>query len=69
MLRLLGLYHPFFRPLIRRLVTMGVIAVWALVEAVLGNPGWAAFCVFLIIFCALAFFIFPDPKRNEDNNG
>ncbi|MGJ8584185.1 MAG: hypothetical protein ACSHXD_08845 [Marinosulfonomonas sp.] len=68
MLKLIGLYHPFFRPLMRRLLTMAVIAAWGLLEFTLGNTGWAAFGVFLLILCLLAFFIFPDPQIHEDDD-
>lgn len=68
MFKLIGLYHPFFRPLIRRILTMGVIALWGVIELYLGNTGWAILSVYMVIFCALAFFIFPDPQTYEDDN-
>lgn len=66
--KMLGLYHPFFRPLKRRIATVGVIALWGLIELVLGNTGWAIFSVYLVITCALAFFIYPDPQTYEDDD-
>ena len=39
--RLLDPDNPFFRPLWRRVATVGVAAAWALVELAFGNQTWA----------------------------
>lgn len=35
------LRHPFFNPFWRRLLTVVFTLGWAMLELVLGNPGWA----------------------------
>jgi len=68
MIKLLGLDHPFFKPLIRRVVTSGVVALYGLFELTFGNLGWAVFAAALFAICAYAFFIVfdPDDKGNND---
>lgn len=66
--KMIGLHHPFFRPLIWRILTVLVIAIWGVIEQMLGNPGWAFFSLFLGTLCLLAFFIFPDPQTYEDDD-
>lgn len=65
----LGLHHPFFRPLIRRVLTVLVIAIWGLLEAYQENHGWALFALFLLTVCSIAFFIRVDPTINGDKDG
>jgi hypothetical protein len=67
MIKLLGLNHPFFKPLIRRILTLVVVALYGLFELTFGHPGWAAFAAALFAICAYAFFIVFDPE-NERNN-
>jgi hypothetical protein len=62
MIDFLGLHHPFFRPLIRRIATVAVIAVYGLFGLVFGAPGWAVFAACLILICIYAFFIKPDTQ-------
>lgn len=47
-MKLIDTNHPFFRPAWRRWATFLVPAVWAVFEAVSGEPFWA------ILFGALA---------------
>lgn len=69
MIKFLGLHHPFFRPLLRRVLTMLAIAIWGIVEITAGNFGWAVFAAVLCAICGAAFFIITDPKAHGDNDG
>ncbi len=40
-MKFLDANHPFFRPVWRRWVTAALPLGWAVVEIVMGNPGWA----------------------------
>ena len=68
MIKLLGLNHPFFKPLIRRVATLVVVALYGLFELTFGHPGWAFFAAALFAICTYAFFIAfdPDDKGNTD---
>ena len=68
MIELLGLNHPFFKPLIRRVMMVAVIALYGLFELTFGYPGWVVFAAVLFAICAHAFFIAFDPedKGNTD---
>jgi len=35
-----GFDHPWFAPLGRRIAVVAVCALWGLIEAVTGSPGW-----------------------------
>ncbi|GAB4389824.1 hypothetical protein [Albidovulum sp.] len=48
--------HPFFRPLWRRVLVVGLALGWALVEAATGSPGWAVMFGAAGIYAALALF-------------
>ncbi len=63
---LLNLHHPFFRPLLPRLVTVAAVAGWALVELVTGSPGWAMMFGAVAAWCAYQFFLVFDPKNYKD---
>jgi len=67
--KFLGLHHPFFRPLYRRVLTVLVIAIWAYVEYTQGNDGWVLFALGLMGACIGAFFIFTDPELDGDKDG
>lgn len=69
MIKWLGLHHPFFRPLLRRVLTVLAIAVWGVIEFISGNPGWAIFAAVLFSICGIAFFIITDPKAHGDIDG
>lgn len=68
MINLLGLNHPFFNRLIRRVLTLVLVALYGLFELKFGHAGWAAFAAGLFAICAYAFFIAFDPedKGNTD---
>lgn len=61
-----NLHHPFFRPLLPRIVTVAVTAGWALVELVTGSPGWAVMFGAVAACCAYQFFLVFDPENYKD---
>ncbi|MEL6888950.1 MAG: hypothetical protein AAFO86_09590 [Pseudomonadota bacterium] len=63
MFKKLGLQHPFFLPLWRRVVTVLAITLWGGFELWLGNTGWASFFAILAAICILEFFILFDPEN------
>lgn len=65
MIKFFGLHHRFFRPLIRRILTLLAIAIYGVVEMFYGHEGWAAFALGLCAVCAYAFFIKPDPDNPD----
>lgn len=67
-IKVLGLHHPFFRPVIRRILTVLVIALWGGLEFYAGNTGWAIFALALGAICVFAFFIRFDPNTDGDND-
>ncbi|WP_226782994.1 DUF4175 domain-containing protein [Oceaniglobus trochenteri] len=54
--------HPFYRPLWRRIVIVGVCFGWALFELWQGAPFWAVIFAGLGALCAYHFFLVP---RND----
>ena len=44
--------HPFYRTPLRRWLTVALPAVWAVVEVIMGSPGWA------VIWAAAAAYAF-----------
>ena len=52
----LDLRVPFFRPVWRRVVTVAVIAVWALIEVIYGNPWWALLAGGIGTYAGYVFF-------------
>jgi len=50
-MRLIDPNHPFFKPAWRRYLVVAAPFVWAGVEQVNGNPGWA------LIFAAIGGFL------------
>lgn len=69
MIKLLGLHHPFFRPLLRRILTVLAIAIWGIVELASGNAGWAVFAAVLCAICGIAFLIVTDPNADGGIDG
>ncbi|WP_050522062.1 hypothetical protein [Pseudorhodobacter wandonensis] len=65
-MKFLNVYHPFFRPVLPRLVTVGVSAAWAVFELVSGSPGWAAIFGAVAAWCGYQFFIVFDPENYKD---
>jgi hypothetical protein len=59
----LNLHHPFFRPLLARILTVGVTGGWAAVEFISGSPGWAAMFGAVAAWCGYQFFIVFDPDN------
>jgi hypothetical protein len=56
------LRHPFFLPLWRRALVVGVSFAWAIVELITGSPGWAILFAGAGGVCAYQFFVRFDPK-------
>lgn len=48
--------HPFFRPLWRRLLVVGVAFGWAAFELITGSPGWAIMFGAMGVYAAWQFF-------------
>lgn len=61
-----NLRHPFFRPLLPRIVTIGLAAGWALFEFMTGSPGWAVMFGAVAVWCGYQFFIVFDPENYKD---
>ncbi|WP_439141650.1 hypothetical protein [Planktotalea sp.] len=68
MIKLLGLNHTFFKPLLRRVITLVVVGLYGLFELTFGHPGWASFAAALFAICAYAFFIAFDPEDKGSND-
>lgn len=67
-IKFLGLHHPFFRPLLRRVLTLVVIAAWGAIELISGHTGWAVFALCLWLICFVAFFVLIDPQQKGGND-
>lgn len=67
-MKLLGLRHPFFLPLSRRIATCVVTGGWAVFEITLGNAFWATFVGGIALYCAYEFFVSFDPENYKDHN-
>jgi len=59
---------PFFRPLIRRIVVAGALAIWTAVELASAAWGWAAVFGASTLYVCWAFFIAFDagPGGGDD---
>ncbi|MFQ1702346.1 hypothetical protein ACJ5NV_17310 [Loktanella agnita] len=68
MIKLFGLNHPFFKPLIRRVLTLVAVGFYGLFELTFGHPGWVAFAAALFAICTYAFFIAFDPEDKGNND-
>lgn len=70
MTKFFDLRQPFFLPLWRRVLTVGLLAGWALVEMFSGSPGWAIMFGAVAAYCAYEFFVIFDPAnyRESDND-
>ena len=65
---LLGVRHPWFRPLWRRVALTGGLAGWACVEAfAFTNAGWFWIFMGAAIYCAYHFFLTFDPQDFGDD--
>lgn len=69
----LGLRHPFFRPLWRRVAVTGVCLIWALFEFAGGSPFWGMLTGALGAYAGWVFFLAPDPapedRAPQDDDG
>ena len=63
---MLGLRHPFFAPLWRRIATAGFCLGWAVVELVSGSPLWALLFGGLGLAAAWVFFFDWTPPGKAD---
>lgn len=68
----LGLRHPFFIPVWRRIATVGVCFGWMVVEFWIGSPGWAVLFGATGVVAAYGLFVGFDPdeiraKSEKDN--
>jgi hypothetical protein len=57
----LGLRHPFFLPLWRRVVTVVLVLGWAIVEFVSAAPLWGVLFGAIGLVAAWEFFVAFDP--------
>lgn len=49
--------HPFFRPMIRRIGIVGLLAVWTVVEYIGGSQGWTLFFLALTAYTGWGLFL------------
>lgn len=61
----LDLRHPFFNSLWRRIVLVCLLAVWAVIEILYGNPYWALLAGGLGAYVAYVFFAVSDPSKPD----
>ncbi|HCQ66592.1 MAG TPA: hypothetical protein DIU07_16230 [Rhodobacteraceae bacterium] len=57
---------PFFIPLWRRVVTVGLTLGWAGFEVLNGAPAWGLLFCAAGLYCVYQFFVIWDPKEEED---
>lgn len=67
MRKLFDLRLPFFAPLWKRALTVGITAGWGLLELLWGNPGWAILFGCLAAYCTYEFFVVFDPDNYTDD--
>ena len=60
---LIDFRHPFFRPVIRRIVVFCLVAVWTVVEYLGGSVGWTIFFAALTAYVGWGFFISGQPDE------
>ena len=60
--RALDLNHPFFIPLWRRIATVAVAAIWAVVEFATGTPFFGVLFAAIAAWCTYGFFFTFDPQ-------
>jgi hypothetical protein len=56
--------HPFFRPLWRRVAVVAVCVVWALIEYMHANTGWATIAAGLAVYGGYQFFYLYKPRED-----
>lgn len=64
----LGLRHPFFLPRWRRVVVVALTGGWAVLEAALGNPGWALAFGAIAAVCGWEYFVVFDPANYKEKD-
>ncbi|MBO6552778.1 MAG: DUF3329 domain-containing protein [Roseitalea sp.] len=57
--------HPFFRPLWRRIATVGVTASWGIFEFLMGNHFWGTLFVGIGALSFYGLFITFNPRDPE----
>ena len=62
-LQILDPSHPFFRPLWRRVLTVLLPAIWALVEFSNGETGWAIAFLAISAYAGYELLIRYDPAK------
>ncbi|MBF9036164.1 hypothetical protein HKCCE2091_18110 [Rhodobacterales bacterium HKCCE2091] len=66
---MLGLDHPFFRPLWIRIAVVAVCFGWAAVELSGGNPGWAMIFAAFGAVAVWNFFVVRKDPGGDDGTG
>lgn len=70
--------HPFYRPLVRRIIIFVLLVVWTGVEFIAGSTGWMLLFLALSAYAGWGFFLSgqadgqPDEKageRRQDDTG
>ncbi|MDN5787414.1 hypothetical protein [Pseudorhodobacter sp.] len=67
-MKFFDLHHPFFLPLWRRVLTVGITAGWAVVELSMDGPGWAALFGSAAAYCAYVFFFTDYVENTKDDS-
>lgn len=57
--------HPFFRPLWRRIATVGVAVSWGIFEFLMGNHFWGALFVGIGALSFYGLFVTFNPRDPE----
>ncbi len=65
-MKFLGLDHPFFVPLWRRIAVVVFCLGWAVVEFTVGSPFFGVIMGALGIYCAREFFIDYEPPSSGE---
>ncbi|MCZ4288234.1 hypothetical protein [Hoeflea alexandrii] len=49
--------HPFYRPLVRRIIIFGLVVVWTGIEFFAGSTGWMLLFLALSAYVGWGFFL------------
>ncbi|WP_274426915.1 hypothetical protein [Chelativorans sp. YIM 93263] len=66
--KLFDLYHPFFRPLWRRVAVIVVCLGWGIFEFSMDEPFWGALFSGLGVYCAWVFLFDYKPDTGTDSD-
>jgi hypothetical protein len=66
-MKILDASHPFFRPLWRRLVIVGVSLGWSAFEYANGETVWALFFAGIGLYCAWVLLAAYQPGNGEQD--